>query len=40
MKQLAEADALPDYRMLFDIESDTLTFRPRTERKVRKGAKK
>lgn len=40
MKQLAEADALPDYRMLFDTESDTLTFRPRTERKVRKGAKK
>lgn len=40
IKELVEADALPDYRMLFDAEADTLTFRPRTERKVRKGTKK
>jgi len=38
MKLLAEADALPDYRMLFDAETDSLTFRPRSERKLRKGA--
>lgn len=39
MKLLAEADALPDYRMIFDTDTDSLTFRPRSERKPRKGAK-
>ena len=38
MKQLTEADALPDYRMNFDAEADTLTFRQRENRTVRKGA--
>jgi plasmid replication initiation protein len=38
VKQLAEADTLPDYRMIFDAEADTLTFRPRSGRTVRKGA--
>lgn len=38
MKQLTEADALPDYRMNFDAEADTLTFRQRENRAVRKGA--
>lgn len=38
MKQLAEADALPDYRMIFNSEADTLTFRQRESRTGRKGA--
>lgn len=38
MKLLAEADALPDYRMIFDTEADTFTFRQRENKAVRKGA--
>lgn len=38
IKELVEADNLPDYLIRFNADTDSLTFRPRSERKPRKGA--